>query len=325
MSSQETIVRSKEENQSKCYISKIDGKSCVPLNKDKERIAAAAKQSALEILSDALKKKDRVLMKTPRDLISCDSEDPKLWMKRFAVLTEQRNIQHEFERTLRHRGDYARGRYSCCGETARSSVCESAVPDAFLTCPNSGSKLLGRYIDVVVMERLLPARDRLKQHVAALRVIANTVDEVRRGATIADFARGSSSLGSTTATVGLGLAAMAFRTSLAVSLVGLAVSTAHSLIGTAATNTNVVQSRIEEEEMNGLLGQCQAEVQLIQERMKHIFMRVQEAAEDSASLSLLLPISQIRDRAGRTVLSTMKMVRAGELLDILLRYGKLDL
>ncbi|KYO25245.1 hypothetical protein Y1Q_0012397 [Alligator mississippiensis] len=221
----------------------------IPLTEDKAKIAEAARQSALEILRDALKKKDRVLMETPQDLISRDSEEPMLWMERYAVLMEQwvrdlisvlekakfmenpstqqlytyvytesgdkaiylcplfwaaprhldkdsqpgtlihkashflgtcdityepfsfyvtcrgvmvknsstdpdspkflplvtavlnaNNIQHKFERTLRHRGDYKQGRYSCCGETARSSVCESAVPDAFLVCRNNGSE-----------------------------------------------------------------------------------------------------------------------------------------------------------------------------------------
>ncbi|KYO36760.1 hypothetical protein Y1Q_0010243 [Alligator mississippiensis] len=240
MSSREVIIRSKKENQRKCHISERDGKSHVPLTKDKMRIAEAARQSALEILRDAVKKKDRVLVKKSQFLITHKSKDPSFWMKRFALLTDQRvsnfisvleeakfmgdpstkevyayiytesgdktiylcplfwkapssqlgtlireasrfrsacditkeavsidvgykglmvkssladpknpkfnlllnavlnakNIQYEFEVTLRHRGDYARGRYSCCGETARSSVCESAVPDDFFTSPN---------------------------------------------------------------------------------------------------------------------------------------------------------------------------------------------
>ncbi|KYO24514.1 hypothetical protein Y1Q_0017102 [Alligator mississippiensis] len=246
MSSWEAIVCGKEENQRKCRTFKTGGKTYKSVPKGKTRIAETAWQSALEILRDALKKKDRVLMETPQDLISCDSEQPSFWMERYAVVTEKRvrdlisvleevkfmedlskknayayvypksrdktiylcplfwaaprhldkdsqpgtliheashflgtrdityepfsfyvtcrgvmvknnstdpdspkflplvtavlnanNIAFEFELTLRHRGDYKEGRYSCCGETARNSVCESAVPDKFFASPSN--------------------------------------------------------------------------------------------------------------------------------------------------------------------------------------------
>ncbi|XP_025047326.1 uncharacterized protein LOC102372761 [Alligator sinensis] len=424
MSFQEVTVCSEIANRRTCYTYKTyrDDRG-VPLAKGKESIAEAARQSALDILRDALKKKDRVLMETPRHLICCDCEEPKLWMERFAVLTEQRvrdlilvlqeaklvedpsrgnllakssqkhgdktiylgprfweaprhldkdsqpgiliheashflgaqdvsyqpvsiyvgckgpmvktsspdpasprfvplpnalpsanNAEYEFEVTLRHRGDYAQGRYSCCGETARSSVCESAVPIELFAPPNDLGKLEELSIPEILRERLLPARDRLQQHVAALRVIADAVDEVHRGATIANITGGAVGIaGGVTTIVGLCLAPVTFGASLIVSLVGLGVSTAGGLTSMAATTTDMVQSRVKKEEINGLLGQCQAEVQLIQQYMEYVSVRVQEA-KDGAGLNLLFAIPQIGAGAGRTILNTINMVRAGELL-----------
>ncbi|XP_067423695.1 uncharacterized protein [Emydura macquarii macquarii] len=55
----------------------------------KEKTAEAAKLTALEILRDALRKKDRVLMEKPQDLFFGDRGDPRFWMERHAILTEE--------------------------------------------------------------------------------------------------------------------------------------------------------------------------------------------------------------------------------------------
>ncbi|TFJ95960.1 acyl-CoA dehydrogenase [Platysternon megacephalum] len=60
-----------------------------PLTEEKRQIAEAAKRKAMEILRDALKKKDRVLMEKPQELVFDDSGDPIFWMKRHAILTEE--------------------------------------------------------------------------------------------------------------------------------------------------------------------------------------------------------------------------------------------
>ncbi|XP_025050415.1 uncharacterized protein LOC112548545 [Alligator sinensis] len=386
MSSQETIVCGKEENQRKSHISEQDGKSHIPLTEDKARIAEAARQSALEILRDALKKKDRVLMETPRDLISCDSERPQFWMERFGVLTEQRvrdlisvleaakfmgdpsrektrayvytesgdrtiylyppfwkgpsylrkkwqwgtliheashflgaddityepvrisvackglivknsstdpnsldyvplanamvnasNIQYEFELTLRHGGYYIWGRYSCCGETARNSVCERAVPDEFLTSPNNGSKLEARNIDEILRDELLRARDRLKKHIADLRATADAVDKANREATKATGAGKAAALTSVaSALLGVGLAPFTFGASLAASFTGLGVLTAGTVTSKAATTRAMKQSLDKQEEFLKLLRQCLDEVRLIRRYMQLLSVQVQE-------------------------------------------------
>ncbi|XP_060628814.2 uncharacterized protein [Anolis sagrei] len=218
------------------------------LSKEEARIAEEAKQGTLEILQDALKKKDRVLMMVPERVVLRGEERTSFWMKRHSILTEDivqsliaelkkvyfkkdhgrsdtayvlhglerrrtiylcdlfwkrskyltrrsqpgvlihevahflgakdftyeentlsvgckgcliknspahgstpsreddweealrkaflnaNNIAHEFELTINHKGNYVNGRYSCCGEAKRYSVCESSVPDYFHMC-----------------------------------------------------------------------------------------------------------------------------------------------------------------------------------------------
>nr|XP_008110710.1 PREDICTED: uncharacterized protein LOC103279113 [Anolis carolinensis] len=217
------------------------------LTKEEAKILEAAKQQTLDIMLDALKKKDKVLMKVPQTVFLKGEEKESFWMQRHAILTEDtvqkliaelkevtfkknirepftyayiertnekktiylcdmfwkapeylekdsqpgtlihelshflgttdityeestlyaackgslvkgsplnpfppkedyweralgnaflnaNSIAHEFELTLNHKGSYEDGKYSCCRETKRHSVCESSVPDHFHTC-----------------------------------------------------------------------------------------------------------------------------------------------------------------------------------------------
>ncbi|KYO36761.1 hypothetical protein Y1Q_0010244 [Alligator mississippiensis] len=135
--------------------------------------------------------------------------------------------------------------------------------------------------------------------------MANAVDEAHRKARIANVARG---------TLGIVGCVSTFGASLAVSLIGLSISTARGLTSTAATTTNMVKSQVNKEEINELLGQCQAEVQVIQQYTEDISVRVQKAAEDAINSDPMPEIPQIRAGAGHAVLNTMKMVKAEELL-----------
>ncbi|XP_025050416.1 uncharacterized protein LOC112548547 [Alligator sinensis] len=423
MSSREAIVCGKEENQRKCHISERDGESHIPLAEDKARIAEAAKQSALDILRDAVKK-DRVLMEMPQDLISRDSEEPMLWMERYAVLTEQRvrnlisvlekakfmgdpsaqqlyayvytesgdktiylcplfweapshldkvsqpgtliheashflgtcdityepfsfyvtcrgvmvknnstdpdspkflplvtavlnanNVEYDFEWTPRHRGGYKRGRCSCCGETARSSICESAVPDELFMCPNNGSKLVRRSIAVVVMERLLVMWDSLKQHIAALRAIPDAIDKLHRTATIANVARGPLGMAAGIAfRVALCLSTVPLMAMLAFSPVGFGGSLAGGVTSAAAMMTYIAQSRVKQE-FNWLMDRCEDEVQLTQRYVGLLSIWVQETAEDNIDSDLRLVISQVEAGAGCAVLNPTRMATAANWLE----------
>nr|XP_008174002.1 uncharacterized protein LOC101949482 [Chrysemys picta bellii] len=101
MSCQEIFISSMTSHGRMCSTSKASYSSSnhTSLPEEKRQIAETAKQRAIEILRDALKKKDRVLMEKPQELFSGDSGDPKSWMKRHAILTEKlvRDLISELE------------------------------------------------------------------------------------------------------------------------------------------------------------------------------------------------------------------------------------
>ncbi|XP_062823310.1 uncharacterized protein LOC103279011 [Anolis carolinensis] len=258
MNTEEIFVCTKVENERCCFKSVLRHdyiKNIQDLTKEEAKIAAAAKEGAIEILKDALKKKDKVLMKIPTKVVTKGEAKEPFWMKRHAILTEDLvkkllvelkivrfkkdiyknntfayvkprdetrtiylcnlfwdapkylqensqpgtlihevshflgtadivygnyenptlqigckgdmvkdvhfrpassstaspveeevhdalwkafwnadNVEYEFERTINHKGSYEGGKYSCCRETARYSVCDQSVPDFFLTC-----------------------------------------------------------------------------------------------------------------------------------------------------------------------------------------------
>ncbi|XP_065417390.1 uncharacterized protein LOC101945556 [Chrysemys picta bellii] len=394
------------------------------LPEERRQTAEAAKRRAIEILRDALKKKDRVLMEKPQELFLDDSGDPKSWMKRHVILTEElvrdliseleavkfkedltrenndayiysesgdktvylcplfwkasthlgegsqsgtlihevshflgirdinhpkesidvafawrgklaklkvgsepsvpdlnslakallnaNNIECEFEITLNHKGRYEKGRYSCCGEKAKHSVCERAVPDEFLTCNFQGSLSIMKDIDELLT--LLPARDRVKRHIDELREIADALDKIHKGATIANIAGGTVGIaGGITTIVGLCLIPVTFGASLIVSLTGLAVSTAGGLTSAAATTTDIVTSTVKRETVEKVLQECQTDVEHIKDYAERIAEKIQNL-KDNEKKGFVLAIPQIGSGAGRAVLNTMKMVKAGQLL-----------
>ncbi|XP_065417389.1 uncharacterized protein LOC135974288 [Chrysemys picta bellii] len=402
----------------KCYIFKESYSSSkhTPLTEEKRKMAEVAKQKAMEILRDALKKQDRVLMEKPQDLVFGDSGNPKFWMERHAILTEElvrrliseleavkfkedltrkytyayvysesgdktvylcpqfwkastdlgegsqpgiliheashflgirdityskesidvacrgklvklkvgsersvpdlnslakailnaSNIEYEFEITLNHKGRYENGRYSCCGEKAKNSVCERAVPDEFLDCNFQGS-FPGRKKINEVVQSLLRARDKLQRHFPELRKTADDIDWVHKGATIANVTGGTVGIaGGITTIVGLCLAPVTFGASLIVSLTGLAVSTAGGLTSAAATTTDIVTSKVKKETVEKLLQECQTELDNIEKAIKLL--------ESYGDIAFVFAIPQIGSGAGRAVLNIMKMVKAGQLL-----------
>ncbi|XP_065417387.1 uncharacterized protein LOC112061527 [Chrysemys picta bellii] len=426
MSCQEIITSSMTLHGRMCSTSKASYSSSnhTSLPKERRQIAEAAKQRAIEILRDALKKKDRVLMEKPQELFLDDSGDPKSWMKRHVILTEElvrdliseleavkfkedltrenndayiysesgdktvylcpefwkasaylgegsqpgtlihevshflgirdinhskesihvafawrgklaklkvgsepsvpdlnslakallnaNNIECEFEITLNHKGKYKNGKYTCCGEKAMNSVCERAVPDEFLTCNFQGSLSIMKDIDELLT--LLPARDRVKRHIDELREIADDIDKIHKGATIANIAGGTVGIaGGITTIVGLCLIPVTFGASLIVSLTGLAVSTAGGLTSAAATTTDIVASKVKRETVEKLLQECQADVEHIKDYAERIAEKI-ENLKDNEKKGFVLAIPQIGSGAGRAVLNTMKMVKAGQLL-----------
>ncbi|XP_062974748.1 uncharacterized protein LOC134393620 [Elgaria multicarinata webbii] len=247
--SKEVSVGTTEGNEWSCVkaTKKHDEKKEIQeLTKEEATVAEAAKKGALEILQDALKKKDKVLMKVPEKVILEGEDRGAFWMERHAILTERlvkdllaelekvtfkkditkihyiayvypkdekrtiylcdyfwkspkylertsqpgtlihevshflnfedltyeentiylgckgsvikyctengsaislpfwaslskafwnaNNIKFEFALTISHKGKFEDGKYSCCGETERYSVCAKSVPDQFHSC-----------------------------------------------------------------------------------------------------------------------------------------------------------------------------------------------
>ncbi|XP_039350359.1 apolipoprotein L3-like, partial [Mauremys reevesii] len=216
------------------------------------------------------------------------------------------NIQYEFEITLNHKGRYENGKYSCCGEKAVNSVCEKAVPDEFLIHYFRESSPERKKINEV-LQSLLPARDRLQKLFPELREIADDIDMVHKGATIANITGGAVGIaGGITTIVGLCLAPVTFGASLIVSLTGLAVSTAGGLTSAAATTTDIVASKVKKETVEKLLQECQAELGNI--------IKAIQCLESYGDIAFMFAFSQIGSGAGRAVLNTIKMVKAGQLL-----------
>ncbi|XP_062823313.1 uncharacterized protein LOC103279014 [Anolis carolinensis] len=264
----------------------VNKKDSQDLSKEEARIVEEVRQGTLEILQDALKKKDRVLMKAPERVVLRGEERTSFWMKRHSILTEDivqsliaelkkvyfkkdhgrsntayvlhgperrrtiylcdlfwkrskyltrrsqpgvlihevahflgakdftyeentlivgckgcliknspahsstpsreddwegalrkaflnaNNIAHEFELTINHKGSYVNGRYSCCGEVKRYSVCESSVPDYFHMCDASE-----RWETVILLNELHRKSRALAPKLRRINRIVDEIDE----------------------------------------------------------------------------------------------------------------------------------------------------
>ncbi|EMP41823.1 Peptidyl-Lys metalloendopeptidase [Chelonia mydas] len=374
-----------------------------PLTREKRQIAEAAKQKAMEILRDALKKKDRVLMEKPQDLVFGDSRHPKFWMERHAILTEElvrgliselevvkfmenrtreetyayvypttgdktvylcplfweasadlkkdsqsgtlihevshflgihdityseasicvacsgelvksksdpsapdlkslrkavlnaNNIEYEFEITLNHKGRYENGRYSCCGEKAVNSVCESAVPNEFLAC-NSRDSEKRMNIGEIMKKSFLPTAKRLQGHVNQLRNIADEVDETHKNATKSNVCGGSMGI--------VGVVA---------GLAGLDVSTGGLITDAAATITDGVTSSNKQNEVEKILKQCQGMLKPIVTEFK-----IYRDGHDTDSS----PVLKTSLGAGKTGLSAEIRTEAAKIEEVIERVNK---
>uniref|UniRef100_A0A8C8VKL4 Apolipoprotein L3 n=1 Tax=Pelusios castaneus TaxID=367368 RepID=A0A8C8VKL4_9SAUR len=166
----------------------------------------------------------------------------------------------------------------------------------------------------ILKESLLQARDTLKRNLPELRKIADDIDEVHRGATIANITGGTVGIaGGITTIVGLALAPVTFGASLIVSLTGLGVSTLGGLTSAAATATDLGVNKVKKETVEKLLEECRSELVNINQCIKIIQVSAQSMKDDGSG-DLLFGVSQIGSGAGRVVLNTMKMVKAGQLL-----------
>ncbi|KAH0621196.1 hypothetical protein JD844_022254 [Phrynosoma platyrhinos] len=334
------------------------------LTEEEAKIAEAVKQGAIEVLQDALKKKDRVLMKEPEKVVLTGEEKDKFWMKRHAIVTEDLvkkllaelkkvrfkkkidsnayasviipddtrtiylgnpfwnapkylgrnsqpgtlihevshflgtddiaygmdvkptlyvgcqgtmikgnlrsaqssdvslseedykdalkkaacnadNVAYEFELTLNHKGIYVGDKYSCCGETARYSVCDQSVPDFFHTC-RVGKKWETESLIKEACGRSQTIRGALIKH-------QSTADEIKKCLRKAKTSRKAGLAGGAAAAGGILLAPATFGFSAMVAGgVGLA--------GAAFISMKIFQGRAtsKKKELDDTFAECQS-------------------------------------------------------------------
>lgn len=56
---------------------------------------------------------------------SIQSDDGQMYRPEEAVQVNANSLEHEFETTINHQKPFLEGRYACCGETKRNTVCKS--------------------------------------------------------------------------------------------------------------------------------------------------------------------------------------------------------
>ncbi|XP_019410180.1 PREDICTED: uncharacterized protein LOC109323179 [Crocodylus porosus] len=178
------------------------------------------------------------------------------------------NTEYESELTLRHQGDYEQGRCSCHKEMVKSSVCNSAVPNEFFACLNNRR----RNTDKMLRKKLLPAWDRLQQHVVALGVIADAVDKVHREATIANVAGGRAGItGKITHIVARCLVPETFVACLMLSSRQLVIYVVGSVMDAAVTVSDItLGSQAKKRERGRLQDNGQAVLKQIQKCIKQL-------------------------------------------------------
>nr|XP_038038311.1 uncharacterized protein LOC119717510 isoform X2 [Anas platyrhynchos] len=132
---------------------------------------------------------------TPRPAFGLGAAAQAIWTERRVPLFEAlrkallnaNSIEYEFEIVLRHRQPYRAGRYACCGETARNSVCENALPHGGLSCGAPESPAASRStIGDTVRLSLLPARDAMRSCLQDMRRVAEATERCHRAAAVAN-------------------------------------------------------------------------------------------------------------------------------------------
>ncbi|NXJ08209.1 PLMP metalloendopeptidase, partial [Odontophorus gujanensis] len=121
------------------------------------------------------------------------------------ALLNANSIEYEFEMVLRHRQLYQGGCYACCGETARNSVCENALPwgEPAYRPQSAAASTIGN----VVQLSLLPARDAMRRCLWDMRRAAEALGRCQQAVLMANVTGGVVSMaGGVAAMAGLLLA-----------------------------------------------------------------------------------------------------------------------
>ncbi|XP_013816269.2 uncharacterized protein [Apteryx mantelli] len=250
-------------------------------------------------------------------IIWTDSHTPAFESLRKALLNAN-SIEYEFEIVLKHREPYRGDRYACCGETARNSICENAVPWSGLSCgPTESSAVRRSTIGDTVRLSLLPARDAMKKCLSDIWKVVEAVDKCHRGAMVANVTGGAVSMaGGVAALAGLLLAPTMLGTSLVLSAVGFGISTVGGLTSATATISDSVNSLVKKGEVETLVEEFQRQVEIFTgslEPFKTARGLLEFLGQDE-STEVILGVFRVVGGLGRSVLNVTSMAKASTVL-----------
>ncbi|XP_025933892.1 uncharacterized protein LOC112972053 isoform X1 [Apteryx rowi] len=250
-------------------------------------------------------------------IIWTDSHTPAFESLRKALLNAN-SIEYEFEIVLKHREPYRGDRYACCGETARNSICENAVPWSGLSCgPTESSAVRRSTIGDTVRLSLLPARDAMKKCLSDIWKVVEAVDKCHRGAMVANVTGGAVGMaGGVAALAGLLLAPTMLGTSLVLSAVGFGISTVGGLTSATATISDSVNSLVKKGEVETLVEEFQRQVEIFTgslEPFKTARGLLEFLGQDE-STEVILGVFRVVGGLGRSVLNVTSMAKASTVL-----------
>uniref|UniRef100_A0A8B9S7Y4 Uncharacterized protein n=1 Tax=Apteryx owenii TaxID=8824 RepID=A0A8B9S7Y4_APTOW len=250
-------------------------------------------------------------------VIWTDSHTPAFESLRKALLNAN-SIEYEFEIVLKHREPYRGDRYACCGETARNSICENAVPWSGLSCgPTESSAVRRSTIGDTVRLSLLPARDAMKKCLSDIWKVVEAVDKCHRGAMVANVTGGAVGMaGGVAALAGLLLAPTMLGTSLVLSAVGFGISTVGGLTSATATISDSVNSLVKKGEVETLVEEFQRQVEIFTgslEPFKTARGLLEFLGQDE-STEVILGVFRVVGGLGRSILNVTSMAKASTVL-----------
>ncbi|XP_072198366.1 uncharacterized protein [Excalfactoria chinensis] len=231
------------------------------------------------------------------------------------ALLNANSIEYEFEIVLRHRQPYRGGCYGCCGETARHSICENALPWAGPACrPQSAA---ASTIGDIVQLALLPARDAMQRCLWDMRRVAEALGQHQRAVLVANITGGVVSVaGGVAAMAGLLLAPATLGNVLLLAAVGFGVSMAGSIASAAGTVSSSVGYLVRKGEAETLLEKFAAQAQAFtgcQEAVGRA-RRLLEALGQEESLDVILGVFRVVAGLGRSVFNGSSALRVSTVL-----------
>uniref|UniRef100_A0A8C3L900 Lysine-specific metallo-endopeptidase domain-containing protein n=1 Tax=Chrysolophus pictus TaxID=9089 RepID=A0A8C3L900_CHRPC len=234
------------------------------------------------------------------------------------ALLNANSIEYEFEIVLRHRQPYQGGCYACCGETARNSVCENALPWDGPACgpQSTATSTIGDMVQLA----LLPTRDAMRRCLWNMRRVAEALGQCQRAVLVANITGGGGSVagggGGAPAISGLLLAPAALGNALLLAAVGFGVTTAGSITSAAATISSSVGCLVRKGEAEMLLEKFAAQAQVFTgcqgavERAR----RLLEALVQKESLDVILGVFRVVVGLGRSVFNGSSALRVSTVL-----------